>query len=352
MDVCVVGGGLAGLTTALELARRGKSVALLEANASPGASGRNGGFVSNGFAWGVSDIARKVGMDAARSLYQLSRHGTEYVRREILEGDPSIKMGEGWLGAIRYDNAAEKREEVEKSIRELGQEKVFLDTGTCALVNTQRYFQSALDPTAFHMHPLRYALMIARKAETAGARLFEMSPAVGVEKDAARYKVRTAKGEVRCAEVVYCVSALDRNIYPAGRARCPACRHLCGGNRTAQPGFHPYTACLVGFAAGRKLLPADRRGAHPVGRRDHHARLGAHASGGADEARHAFGVPGSAIRRSTTPGRGSWVTRAHLVAADRHGRAGAMVGHRFRRAWDEHDRDGRHPDGTGHRGER
>lgn len=229
VDVCVVGGGLAGLTTALELARRGKSVALLEAKRIAwGASGRNGGFVSNGFAWGVSDIARKVGMDAARSLYQLSRHGTEYVRREILEGDPSIKMGEGWLGAIRYDNAAEKREEVEKSIRELGQEKVFLDTGeTRALVNTQRYFQSALDPTAFHMHPLRYALMIARNAETGGARLFEMCPAVGVEKDAAGYRVRTAKGEVRCAEVVYCVSALDRNIYPAvGRAVLPVATYV------------------------------------------------------------------------------------------------------------------------------
>ncbi len=103
------------------------------------------------FAWGADEIAGKVGLDAARGLYTLSRHGTEYVRREIAEGDPSIRMGDGWLGCIRYNNAEEKRAEVEGKRRNFDQEKRFLDIGeTRALVNTQRYFQSALDPTAFH----------------------------------------------------------------------------------------------------------------------------------------------------------------------------------------------------------
>src|SRR4051794_9306373 len=70
-EVCVIGGGLAGLTTALELARRGVSAVLLEARQIAwGASGRNGGFVSNGFAWSADDIAARVGLDAARGLYQ------------------------------------------------------------------------------------------------------------------------------------------------------------------------------------------------------------------------------------------------------------------------------------------
>ena len=108
--MCVIGGGLAGLTTALELARRGTSAVLLEARRIAwGASGRNGGFVSNGFAEGVDAIAARVGNEGAQALFKLSCFGTEYVRREIAEGDPSIKMGDGWLGAIRYDNAAEKQ---------------------------------------------------------------------------------------------------------------------------------------------------------------------------------------------------------------------------------------------------
>jgi gamma-glutamylputrescine oxidase len=228
-EVCVVGGGLAGLTTALELARRGVTVALVEARRIAwAASGRNGGFVSNGFASGVDEIAGRVGPDAARALYQLSRHGTEYVRREIAESDPTIKMGEGWLACIRYDNAEEKRAEVAAALRDYGQEKRFLDIAdTRALVNTERYFQSSLDPTAFHMHPLRYALMVAAKAEKAGARLFEMSPAKSVARQGVGHVVRTAGGEVRCRDVVYCVSSLDRHLHPVtGRAILPVATYI------------------------------------------------------------------------------------------------------------------------------
>ncbi|MBI2718292.1 MAG: FAD-binding oxidoreductase [Rhizobiales bacterium] len=228
-EVCVIGGGLAGLTAALELARRGVSAILLEAKRLAwGASGRNGGFVSNGFAWGMDGIAARLGLEAARDLYRLSCFGTEYVRREIVEGDPSIKMGDGWLGCIRYDNAAERMAEVAAQLRDYGQEKHYLDVAaTRALVNTTRYFQSALDPTAFHMHPLRYALMIAAKAEGAGARLFEMSLALEVRKSDAGYRVRTGQGEVSCRDVVYCVSSLDRAIHPpTGRAVVPVATYI------------------------------------------------------------------------------------------------------------------------------
>ena len=91
VDACVVGGGLAGLTTALALARAGKSVVLLEGSrVACGASGRNGGFVSNGFALGMGDIVKSVGLEAARHLHALSREGTEFVRTTIAENDPSI----------------------------------------------------------------------------------------------------------------------------------------------------------------------------------------------------------------------------------------------------------------------
>lgn len=228
-DSCIIGGGLAGLTTALELARRGGSVVLLEARRIAwGASGRNGGFVSNGFAEGMGAVAARVGLEAAQALYQLSRFGTEYVRREIAEGDPAIKMGEGWLGCLRYSNAREKMAAVALMARDHGQEMQFLDVGeTRSRVDSARYFQSSYDPTAFHMHPLRYALMIAARAEAAGARLFESSPALSVAKDGAAHVVRTAQGQVRAANVVYCVSSLDRRIHAAtGRAVLPVATYV------------------------------------------------------------------------------------------------------------------------------
>ena len=228
-EACVIGGGLAGLTTALELARRGVSVVLLEARRIAwAASGRNGGFVSNGFAEGMGNVAARVGLEAAQALYRLSRHGTEYVRREIAEGDPSIRMGEGWQTCIRYSNAAEKQAAVERMARDFGQEGQFLDVAeTRARVNSRRYFQSAYDPTAFHMHPLRYALMIAGKAEAAGARIYENTQALAVERQGAAYRVRTAAGEVKAANVVYCVSSLDRRIHPmTGRAVLPVATYV------------------------------------------------------------------------------------------------------------------------------
>jgi gamma-glutamylputrescine oxidase len=228
-DVCVVGGGFAGLTCALELARRGKRVVLLEAKRLAwGASGRNGGFVASGFAERIDNVAARVGLGAAQALYNLSRQGTEYMRREIANADPSIKMGDGILKVVRYENAAGLMAQRDVMARDYGEDLEFLDTeATRARLNSYRYYQALHNQRSFHIHPLRYSLIIAHLAEAAGATLHENSPALEVVKSAGGWLVRTKQGRVAAAHVIHCVSSLDRSIHRAtGRAVLPVATYV------------------------------------------------------------------------------------------------------------------------------
>ena len=84
VDVAIVGGGLAGLTAAIELARAGRTVAVLEAERIGwGASGRNGGFVGPGYATSLSHIALMAGREAAKELYRLSIEGVRIVEENL-----------------------------------------------------------------------------------------------------------------------------------------------------------------------------------------------------------------------------------------------------------------------------
>src|SRR6266478_2579528 len=109
VDVCVVGGGLAGLTTARELARRGWSVALLESRRIAwNASGRNDGFVLPGFAESMDKVVARVGLDHAKALWNLSEMGLRYVGTTIAETRmPGVTPVAGWLKVSKVDNGDE-----------------------------------------------------------------------------------------------------------------------------------------------------------------------------------------------------------------------------------------------------
>ena len=252
-DVCVIGGGLAGLTTALELSRRKKKVVLLEAKQLAwGASGRNGGFVSNGFAEGIENVQKRVGLEAARALYSLSRHGSEYVRREIEAGDPAIKMGEAWIVALRHRDTGDLKSYRDMMARDYDEDFQFLSTEqTREKLNSVRYFESISNPRALHFHPLKYALMLARAAEKAGASLHENSRAQVVQKQGNEWRVRCAEGEVTAQHVVHCVSSLDRTIHKAsGRAVLPVATYVAVTEPLTQDGVRTSAAVADTRRAG------------------------------------------------------------------------------------------------------
>jgi gamma-glutamylputrescine oxidase len=217
VDVCVIGGGLAGLTAARELARRGWSVALLEAQrVAWNASGRNAGFVAPGFAERLEAIVERVGLRRAKELWALSAAGVDYVRTTIHEtGMPGVDPVHGRLTVRRTDDE-------EAVLRLVAMMRV--DFGVAAeawpteqvreVLRTPLYYQGVHMPAAFHVHALNYALGLAAAAEQAGARIYEETPAVAIDALGVRKRVDTPHGRVRANHIVLAGGAHLGAVYP------------------------------------------------------------------------------------------------------------------------------------------
>jgi gamma-glutamylputrescine oxidase len=205
VDVCVVGGGLAGLTVAREVARRGWSVAVLEAKRLAwNASGRNCGFVLPGFAQSVERVVARVGLDHAKSLWALSEVGVNYVRDIIREtGMPGVSPVNGWLDVSKIDNGDESPALAILLAQEFGIEVEGWPTERVRTVlKSESYFHAIHFPKAFHIHALNYALGLAAAAEAAGVRIFEDTPALAIDPAGVRKRVVTPSARVRAAHIV------------------------------------------------------------------------------------------------------------------------------------------------------
>ncbi len=205
-DVAVVGGGLAGLSAALQLARAGKRVVVLEAESVGfGASGRNGGFVSPGYATGGEEIARVAGKDKARQLHLLSMEGVEFIRDNISTlGIDDAKPQPGIMSVLRYDDGASLKAYAQQSLKEYDYRLEYMDRDEVrAVLKSERYFQALRNPNAFHMHPLNYLRGIAREIERLGGRICEQSPVTSSYLGGAEKRLKTAGGEVRARDVLF-----------------------------------------------------------------------------------------------------------------------------------------------------
>jgi gamma-glutamylputrescine oxidase len=205
VDVCVIGGGLAGLTTAREIARRGWSVALLEGRRLAwNASGRNDGFVLPGFAESMDRVVARVGIDHAKALWRLSEMGLAYVRTAIAEHRMSgVSPTAGWLKVSKVDKPDQMLADLELYGQELGAEIEGWPTERVrALLRSDHYFHAIQLPKAFHIHPLNYALGLAEAAEAAGVRIFEDSPALAIDIQGVRKCIVTPSARVRAGFIV------------------------------------------------------------------------------------------------------------------------------------------------------
>lgn len=204
--VCVIGGGFAGLNTALGLAERGmEHVVLLEANeVGFGASGRNGGFVFGGFSRGEESLLRELGPQRARGLYRGTVDSVALIRERIDRyriDCEAVDAGVVWANWFR--DPAVLRERQRLLAEHYGVDWQWLPQAALReRILSSRYHDGLFEPDAFHFHPLKYARGIADAAIARGVTLHERTPAIALERLHSGWRVRTPDGTVDAETVV------------------------------------------------------------------------------------------------------------------------------------------------------
>lgn len=218
-DVCVIGGGIAGCSTALHLAERGRSVALLEGELIGwGASGRSGAQAITGVACGQRKLESLIGAADARRVWDMTVESLALQRRLIQRHDIDCDYVPGQMHvALKPRQERELRAELEylrtrydyPALRMVEREEVR------ATIASNRYIAGTFDADCAHLHPLKYTQGLAAAAERAGARLFEDSRALDYRRSNGRLIVRTPQGEVRCRAIALCGNAWLGPFAPA-----------------------------------------------------------------------------------------------------------------------------------------
>jgi gamma-glutamylputrescine oxidase len=223
-DVCVVGAGIAGCSTALHLADSGLSVALLEEHrAGWGASGRSGGQMIFGVAASQQKLTRLIGAQGARAVWEVSVEALALVRELIARFAIDCDWADGYLlAALKERHERELQAEVSELQERYGYTSVryMPPAEVRTLLATDRYRGALYDRNSGHLHPLNYTLGLARAAESRGVRLFEGSRALGFTRvDHSRVRVQTAQGEVHARFLVLCGNVYLGAIAPTLAAK-------------------------------------------------------------------------------------------------------------------------------------
>jgi gamma-glutamylputrescine oxidase len=220
-DVAIVGGGLAGLSAALELAERGRRVVLLEARQlGSGASGRNGGQAIHGLACAPGEIESQLGPEAARRVFAMSVEAVDLIRQRCARHGIDCDWRDGWLGVavqerkVRdlFADAEHLARVYDYPLRQIERHDV------PAWIASPRVLAAVHDARSGHLHPLKYSLGLARAAAALGVQLHEHTPVLSLTQGATPV-LRTPQGEVHARQVLLAGNVYLQGVVPALEAR-------------------------------------------------------------------------------------------------------------------------------------
>ncbi|WP_145003930.1 NAD(P)/FAD-dependent oxidoreductase [Pseudomonas oryzihabitans] len=224
-DVCIIGAGYTGLSTALFLLEHGFSVTVLEAaRVGFGASGRNGGQIVNSYSRDIDVIERQLPARQAQLLGEMAFEGGRIIRDRIARYHIQCDLKDGGVFAALTSKQLGHLEAQKKLWERYGHTQLELldERGIRDVVGTERYLGGLLDRSGGHIHPLNLALGEAAAVASLGGRLHEQSAAIRIDRGA-HPVVHTAKGQVRARFVVVAGNAYLGGLVPELAAKSMPC---------------------------------------------------------------------------------------------------------------------------------
>jgi len=203
-DVCVIGAGFTGVSTALHLAERGYKVHIVEANrVGWGATGRNGGQIIGGYS-GERTMSRRYGKDAEDLLWEMHWAGNDIIRDRVDKYAIQCDLKWGFMDVAIKARHLRNLEQAQLKLtqKKFPHESRLLDAAeTADLIGTSEYIGALLNMGNGHVHPLNLCIGEARAAESLGATIYEQSPVTAIEYGD-KAKVVTGQGSVTADAVI------------------------------------------------------------------------------------------------------------------------------------------------------
>lgn len=206
VETCIIGGGYAGLMTALSLIERGHTnVAVIEKHkVGYGCSGRNGGFVFGGYSLGPRKLIKQVGEAKAKELYDLTIEGVNLIRERVKKYNIDCDLvDEGVLWANWFKDQSVLLDEQAFMRDKMGTDWQYIEPEVLReQLKTDRYHGALFEPNAMHFHPLNYARGIAKQIQSQGGQIFEDCAVTDIDYKSATKIIKTVNGNIKAKNVV------------------------------------------------------------------------------------------------------------------------------------------------------
>jgi len=214
VDICIIGGGLTGISSAINLSKKGYSVILCEARKIGwGASGRNGGQLGIGMRKDQFTIEKKLGLRHAKELWSLGLEAVEDVKNLIKENEIDCHLVNGVMSTACFEkDIDEYKFEIEHMSKNYDFEgyKFFNKEKIREEINSKMYLAGLLNSGSYHLNPLKLTLGLAKVAQKNNVKIFENTPIEKIREEGDRVQVMSKKGLIRANQVVVaCNGYLD-----------------------------------------------------------------------------------------------------------------------------------------------